>query len=953
MTLRARSHARLLGVAVLAAALIVPISVTSADSSASAAPVAGRDWYDIPSAATVRPLGDVVQGPCAGFFPTGCDGNAGFFPNSLPGMGVPLGGIGAGSFMINQSGMFGPWYFGGSQSDAWEVRTLPQAALHVREQIGDGPAEVRTLATDGVENVGANGPVPSRSWEGPLPAWNTLETGDADYSALYPFGWMTYKPFATDISMRFHSPIVAGDDRRSSLPVAYFDVRIANHTDEQAEVSTMFTMPNAPAHVGKQPATIREGLSSSYEVDETTGIHAVTLSADSESNTPDAYKSEWTVAAKVDEGQSVSYTTSWDGEGDGSDIYDLFSSDGSLNDGALDDSASAGAVAVSATLEPGEVTTIPFVLTWDFPEVGFADNNTVWMRRYTNFYGAQTNQTNDYVPGTYQFNQSYEIARDALNESEQNLADVKSWWSPIAESGDYPDWMSESALNHLANVPFHTSLWEGGLVRNSVPVITGEDRIGTSVPDTHNYLGVDSNAGGVSTLGMGGEVGIYSNILYTEMFPSIERDRLRGKVEAILAGTTAGDPSDFGMTGSTDPAAYNADGDPFVTWNQGATPGPGRAWFLDRPSENIFRMYDYAQRHDDKAFLEFAYPAMEKTFAFLQQTIPADLPLPEVPSALNPKPDLSSPIAMSNIYNIIPSDRFDSYTSMLYLLALESMIAAGEQVNEDPARIADLKDQLVAAKNAFETTFWSEQNGYYRYTLPQGTPENDSVLLTTFLAQSLAERAGLPDLVQPERYRQHLESMYPLVSGKTDAAGRLTGAINMGLPAGSTQYPLVGTSGTIYEPNVWPGANYAAGATYFAAGERFGSDRLKQDGLTMASAVSAQIWDVRENGYEFNAPFQYDAVNPARYIYPSFENNLAIWQLIDVVRPDPATETPGTTPTPGDPAPGDQPATETSAIAQDRLAATGQNLELPMLAGAVLLIAGLVLLRRRSRRLQQ
>ena len=401
---------------------------------------------------------------------SGCNtGIAAFMPYTTPGLGVPLGGIGAGSFMINQSGTFGPWNFGGSQGTSYEVRSLPQAAFHVREQLGDQPASTRTLATDGPHDTS----LPTiRNWDDPLPAWNTLHEGDADYSALYPFGWITYghSAFATDVSMRFFSPIVAGEEKRTSLPVAYFDVRIANNTTQTANVSTMFTMPNVPAHEGRQPATVRQGLSSQERDDPTTGIHAVTLSSDSDANTPDAYKSEWTIAADVGKNQSFSYLTSWDANRDGSDVYGQFSADGALGNTALDASNSAGAIAVSATLEPGESTVIPFALTWDFPEVGFANNDTVWMRRYTQYYGAQTTAQNDYAPGSYPFHQSYNIAKDALVGRDAALKDVLAWWKPIVDSPKIPASIGAAAMNQLANVTFHTDLWENGLVRNSVPV---------------------------------------------------------------------------------------------------------------------------------------------------------------------------------------------------------------------------------------------------------------------------------------------------------------------------------------------------------------------------------------------------------------------------------------------------------------------------------------------------
>lgn len=967
--------------ALIAAAVAAPLTVTIAASPAVADDGQG---FDIPDSALVRPLGDIAEGSCVSVILPACDeGSAGFMPYNTPGLGIPLGGIGAGSFMINQSGSFGPWFFGGSRSTSYEVRSTPQAALHVREEIGDHAA-TKTLVTDGPHDE----TLPTvRDWADPPAGWNALETGEAEYAALYPFGWMDYEleGFSTDVSMRFYSPIVAGEEKRSSLPVAYFDVQIENPTDESADVSAMFTMPNVAGHEGRAPETVREGLASSFR--EENGISAVTLSSDSDENTPDAYASEWTIAAAQMDGAKVSYVTSWDAEGDGSDVYAPFADDGVLPDGALDDSASAGAISVSATLAPGESRTIPFALSWDFPQVAFADDNTVWMRRYTEFYGARTTDANDYVPGSYPFHQSFDIARDALSARDQNLSDVLGWWQPIVGSDEIPADVSAAAMNHLANVTFHTGLWENGLVSNTVPVTKGGARIGSAIPGTHGYFGTDSNAGGSSTLGQGGEIGIYSYDVYSELFPFIERDRMRAKVEQILVSDD-GDPMDFDVIGSTDPDDYAVGGNPFITWNPhnqssndsrpgaGLEPGPGTMSFLDRTANNIFRLYDYAQRNGDQEFLEFAYPAMNRVLNLLQQTIPEDVALPEPTSASNPQgEDIQQ---MANLYNAMPTDRFDSYTSGLYVLALESMIAAGEQLGEDPGILAQWRDQLAKSRSAYEDVFWNDDAGYYRYTLPQDGA--DEVLIGTLFPQYLAERAGLPDIVDTARYKRHLESMFPLVA--QDNGPKL-----VGLPDGTEEYPLPGPQGLVYEPNVVVGAAYSSAANYIAAGARFDDPALTESGLRLARATIDQVWNTPANGYEFNTPYLYSSEDPSKWIYPSFENNLAIWQIVHAFRagaveqPEPSVS-PTSAPEPSsepepplepssepEPAPGATPAPTPSATSapaaaggptdapdpragEEGLSATGGDITLAIgVVGALLVSVGacLAVMRRRIR----
>ncbi len=180
-------------------------------------------------------------------------------------------------------------------------------------------------------------------------------------------------------------------------------------------------MPNAPDHVGTTPASVRTGFADTYEQNKATGVNAVTMSADSPSNTPDAQNSSWTIAAKPTSGQHVTYTTSWNANGDGSDVYAPFTSTGNLPDKPLDASNSAGAIDVSATLKPGQTTTVSFALSWDFPQVGYSNNQTIWMRRYTDFYGAKETAQNSYVAGSYPGHQSFNIADDAL-ESQAALA---------------------------------------------------------------------------------------------------------------------------------------------------------------------------------------------------------------------------------------------------------------------------------------------------------------------------------------------------------------------------------------------------------------------------------------------------------------------------------------------------------------------------------------------------
>jgi non-lysosomal glucosylceramidase len=114
-----------------------------------------RTYWSMPTCAWHRRLGDYPASTdvidVAGCYDT----------QARPKKGIPLGGIGAGTFMYNLCGSFGPWHF---KPGRYEERFLTQAAFHVREQVQGKPAQARTLATDDV-----------------LPAWPRLNIGDGNY----------------------------------------------------------------------------------------------------------------------------------------------------------------------------------------------------------------------------------------------------------------------------------------------------------------------------------------------------------------------------------------------------------------------------------------------------------------------------------------------------------------------------------------------------------------------------------------------------------------------------------------------------------------------------------------------------------------------------------------------------------------------------------------------------
>ena len=801
----------------------------------------------------------IKAGPC----PAGDTGTNAFAynnPATQPGLGVPLGGVGAGSFMINQAGSFGPWDFGGTTENAsgpptqFEDRILPQAAFHVREQLGTGSASVRTLAVN------------AAPWNQLPSAWNTLKVGDGNYGALWPFGWASYKPFSAGVSMRFWSPIVAGNDQLSSMPVAFFDVRLANTTNQTDKLSVMLTMPNATEH---DTGTVRTGLSSRVQSDSASGVTGVTLSSSSPQDTPDAQDSDWTIAAKPATGQQVSYAPSWNATGDGSDIYHAFSATGDLPNSSLDSSSSAGAIAVSVTLAPGQVATIPFALAWDFPqstvpgagtcssipdsacETWSNDPKQYWMRRYTSYFGARETSTNDYVAGSYPFHHGFAIADRMLSEHDSALSQVQDWWDRIVDTSAYPRWLVREALNEEIQMVFNQSFWESGMVTGT-PSTTS--RIGAAIPDTHLFC---TSTGGDWNDCNEWDTDAWGYLAELLLWPDVERDRLRGVLQEKAQGVNG-----VGETGVTRNEVTNA-----------LEPTTGRQQFSDVPMATIFRSYAYYRRTGDTAFLKYAYPVMLKLMQGLQAGIhapdhfPLDLP------------------GQADSYDAWHAEIHNIYNAELWLLTEEIMIdatqkARGLGVAEATQTVEQqLQTDLPQAKQEFETVFWNPV--VHHYTMDPGGPDyQEGIFVDRFFAQQIATTLGLPPLVPISHEVEDLRTAYPQeMQQKVD--GHLVGPPNMVPNSG----PLITTMQPIEEEEIWPGSAMEYAGTFLQAAQATHDSVLRAEGFEMAHALEYWMAEKVSLGFLFEEPGGWQWDDPSSYRSPSFNQERTTLGVLNDIKP--------------------------------------------------------------------
>jgi non-lysosomal glucosylceramidase len=728
--------------------------------------------------------------------------------------GIPLGGIGAGNFMYNVCGSFGPWHL---KTGRYEERFLSQGAFHFREKVEGNRAITRTLATQDV-----------------LPAWERLRPGDGEYYALFPKGWCKYKNFGMEITLEFFSPIIKDNYRETCLPVAHFRFRIKNPTNLRSEVSVMFTFPNAPyTDLQNTPLSLkdealtlrpRKGLSNRFVQDPHNSARAIVMSAHDESNGPEVQDSEWCIATD----SRGSYMTSWDGAGDGSDIWREFTSAGTLSNTneASSSAIPSGAMCVRAELKPGEETEIPFVLAWYFPQIEF-DAGTRWWRRFTEYYPAR--------PG-----QSLTIASDAIHHGDEWRQQVDAWQKPILQNAAMPDWLKQGALNELYYSTFGGSFWENGCITKQKKFGNRPGQHLASVMECQEYRFAESF-----------DVRHHPSRSTRDLWPRIERDILLAFCDFILDTPDGSCPHD---AGSLDPF-FDYDG--YGRWYNKLPNGiKGRIttpWSELSP-KFIQQAHAYWHRTGDATFLQEAWPAMLRTYRYQTTTDVNDDGLSEMKS---------SEYKDNKLFNAV-----------LWIGALEALQQIA-QYRHDAEFLAEVTVELHKARASSETQFWNQQLGYYQFN-----EKNNDVMGDAMIGQRYVDVTHLEPVLDPVRLTSHYRQLFrravlPLKDLNGDGIGDL-GVANALHPDSS---PGVGDSEFSHQFEVWTGVAYCAAANLYHWGRRIRDGALQANALLAAWGVYSMTWVNNDTAYWFSTPEAWRLEDPRAFRALMYQRARGIWEL--------------------------------------------------------------------------
>jgi uncharacterized protein (DUF608 family) len=340
--------------------------------------------------------------------------------DSLGAIRLTLGGIGTGSIQIN----------GRAQREIWQIFnnyaqvTVPHSFFAVRVKLPDRAPVVRALQTAPV---------------GPFQAMRELS-----FRGEYPFGWYSFEDpgVPVKLSMETFNPLVPLDARNSSIPCAIFNLTAENPTDRPVEVSFLATQQNAAGYLGVAP--IQDRAYSGYgenknEIVRDTKATILSMTSGKPKTTPG-----WGDMALAAIGAKASGAAAWD------TLESLavdFGSSGRLSGPETAGPSPLaqtldGALAVSLTLQPGEKRTVPFVLTWYFPNVKHGIDQ----------WNCQGNMYANHWPS------ALGVARD-LQERLGELTEKTRLFHDSLYASNLPYWLLDRITSQVAVLRSQTCFW--------------------------------------------------------------------------------------------------------------------------------------------------------------------------------------------------------------------------------------------------------------------------------------------------------------------------------------------------------------------------------------------------------------------------------------------------------------------------------------------------------------
>jgi non-lysosomal glucosylceramidase len=774
---------------------------------------------EIPKIAWRRPLGKPLDNP--GVRKNKSDIDDGYW------QGAPVGGFGAGTFSRTYRGDFARWHI---KAGVHKYASVPANQFAMFQQVAGEPQSVAQVLTN---DHPKNGELSSWKWDYPV--------GAGDYAALFPKSWFDYKydKFPAHVVLEQFSPVLPNNYKESSYPVAIYRWHAENPTNKAVTVSVLLSWTNMEgwfrAHThdfqsalsqGNANRPRKESLSSGSSIGST--MKGIVFDRDRANGTLNEWDGQFTIASLESPGVEVFYQNEFLADGDGKSVWAPFSKDGSLaNSDTSWVSASekiGGAIAVRFTLKPGEKKIIPMAIAWDFPVVEFGLGRK-WNRRYTDFYGADGNN-------------SWAIARDGLLQATEWSDAIDAWQKPYVNDDSKPDWYRAMLFNELYTLTDGGTFWGRP---------QGSDK---NAPATFALLECFDYAY-YGTL----DVRFYASMPLLKFWPDIDKHVLRE-----FADTVPREYPELGLwvaktqeTGS--PVLHKRkkvgavphdlgvpEGDPFVLVNE-----PG--WqdtndWKDLNSKFVLMVYrDYVLTgKTDKQFLRDMWPAVQIAMKYLEQF------------------DHGGGIPENSGY---PDQTYDSwivrgvsaYCGGLWLAALRASEETARTLGETQS--ADVYHaKFLKAQKTYIDKLWNGE--YFRYD--EKSEYRDSIQADQLAGQWYANMTGLGDLYPKQMQLSAAKKIFATNVMKF-------GNGEMGAANG------MAADGSIIRDNeqaqeVWVGTSFGLAALLLSEG-------LTKEAYHTAWGIHHVVYETK--GYWFRTPEAWD--DTGNFRAPMYMRPAAVWAM--------------------------------------------------------------------------
>jgi non-lysosomal glucosylceramidase len=662
--------------------------------------------------------------------------------------------------------------------------------------------------------------------------------------------------FRAGVECEAFSPILPGDYRRSSYPIAVFRWSFHNPTDRPLDLSLLLswrntcgwfsnTDPAAAVHFRDDgspehnyvPAIGRTRGQRNRWV-EAPGLKGIVLEGERSEPLAEG-QGQWCLAvpdaaAPGQPGLEIFRCSRWNPTGDGAELWNPFQRDGSLPDSnndrhSGDDDHASAALAVRFQLAPGQSLELPVVISWDLPVTAFA-TGTRALRRYTDFFGADGDQATA-------------LAAEGLRDWREWRSAIDAWQQPVLQRTDLPEPLRMALLNELYDLASGGSLWTAA---------TADDPVGRfGVLECLDYAWYESL-----------DVRLYGSFALLQLWPELDKAVLRSFARAIPAADPTPRPIGWYFTqgrGRVEAARKLAGATPHDLGAPNERPFDATNYtayqdcnlWKDLASDfvlQVWRTFRLAPSGEDLRFLADCWPASVTALRYLKQFDINDDGLPDNGGA----PDQT--------FDDWPLQGVSAYCGALWIAALEAALAMGQRLQlelglDTSAEQRQFGEWLEQSRSHFDALLWNGE--YYNIDAESGTPV---VMADQLCGDFYARLLGLPPVVAENRALSSLKAVKEACFESFEG-GRL-GVAN-GLRRDGTPLDPNGT----HPLEVWTGINFGLAAYY----------RLMGDTDTALAICSAVVRQVYEGGLQFRTPEAITAAGTFRACH--YLRAMAIWAL--------------------------------------------------------------------------